>query len=82
MGNEELITDLKSRIQELEDAKTQLSESQERLREVITMLEMTKECEGCHRPFSMADLFETPHGYLCQDCCLDREEIEEKEIYE
>ena len=43
MNIDEVILELKERIQEIEDAKTSLTESQEELRETITALEMAKE---------------------------------------
>lgn len=43
MNIDEVILELKERIQEIEDAKTSLTESQEELRETIAALEMAKE---------------------------------------
>jgi hypothetical protein len=45
MNIDEVILELKERIQEIEDAKTSLTESQEELRETIAALEMEKEVE-------------------------------------
>ena len=45
MNIDEVILELKERIQEIEDAKTSLTESQEELRETIAALEMAKEGE-------------------------------------
>jgi len=45
MNIDEVILELKERIQEIEDAKTSLTESQEELRETIAALEMAKEVE-------------------------------------
>jgi len=43
MDIDDIILDLKGQIQQLEDAKTQLTEAQEDLRQTICHLEMTKE---------------------------------------
>jgi len=43
MNIDEIIADLKQELQNMEDLKTQIAESQERIREAICQCEMIKE---------------------------------------
>ena len=80
MSNQDLVNDLKQQLQELEDAKTQITESQAHLRETIAVLEMAKECDCCHNFFPYDELTETNYGLLCIDCLHDHAEIEDRNI--
>lgn len=83
------MNELRGTLQSLEDAKTQISEQQEEVRNIIVRIQMAElsageetECEGCHKHFPEDSVIETEFGYLCPDCFRDRMEIEDKEIYE
>ena len=89
MNSQDIVEELRGTLQSLEDTKTQLSEQQEYIRNLIVQIQMAelssrddRECDGCHRSFPADSVIETEFGYLCQDCFRDRMEIEDKEIYE